>query len=133
MEEDLIAQLLPQPALSAVIGRELTWSIRNPGGSLPALVLHLISGRPDYTTKGASGLTPYLIQMDALGATAAEALAVKRGLVLALGQLGRPFLGVGFVEDERADFSHDAEPDAGGATDLFRQSLDVRLWHLSTP
>lgn len=133
MEQDLINQLLAQPALTAVVGQEITFDVRNPAAGLPALVLHKISGVPDYTTQGQSGLTPYRVQFDALGVTVVEALAVQRAVLLAIGQLAAPFAGIGFVLDQHADFSRDPAPDASGATDLFRQALDVRLWHLAQP
>lgn len=133
MEQALVAQLLASAALSVIVGRRITWSIRNPAQPLPAVVLHKISGRPDYTMAGPSGVTSYLVQMDCLAATAADAVAVQQALSAALGQLADPFRGVGFVTDERADFAHLDAPDAGRATDLYRQSLDVRLWLIQAP
>lgn len=129
MEEALTAQLLASAGLLALVGERITWGLREPGSPLPALVLTLISARPDYTTTGASGLTDNLIQADCWGATYAEAKAVARAVIDVCAQLSAPFRGPAFVESERDDAFQAAAPDADGGTDLFRTSLDLRAWH----
>ncbi|WP_426043699.1 tail completion protein gp17 [Caulobacter sp. DWR3-1-2] len=78
MEETLIAYLLASPSLVALIGDRLTPGVRTQGALLPALVFNLVSDLPDYSNSGPTGLTQARIQLDAYGATYAQAKAVAR-------------------------------------------------------
>lgn len=123
MEETIIAFLLADPALAALIGDRLTPGVRTQGASLPALVFNLISDLPDYTNDGPSGLAQARIQLDAYGETYAQAKAVQRataarvsGLRVTIG--GWAIQGV-FQQNARDTFTHDApEKIPGVSTDF---------------
>jgi len=123
MEESLVAQLLADAALAALVARRIKWLARPQASALPAVVLQVVSGPRGYTFAGPDGLTGYLVQIDCWAGTYPAAKGVARAAIAALGALSAPFQAA-FVEGERDSF--EAGP---AATDFFRTSLDVRVWH----
>lgn len=123
MEEAVIAWLLADPALAALIVDRLTPGVRTQGDHLPALVFNLISDLPDYSNDGQTGLTQARIQLDAYGSTYAQAKAVARaanarisGWRAVVG--GWTIQGV-FQQNARDTFTHDApEKIPGVSTDF---------------
>jgi hypothetical protein len=126
MEETVIAWLLAAPALAALIGERLTPGVRTQGAPLPALVFNLISDLPDYSNDGPTGLTQARIQLDAYGATYAEAKAVARAANARVsgwrGTVGGWAIQGVFQQNARDTFNHDAPEKIHGV------STDFIVW-----
>ncbi len=125
MEEALRAKLLATSAVAVLVADRVTWKLRKRGAPLPAIVLHLITRRPDVTRDGPSGLSWSRVQADCLGTTHYEALTVRRAVEAALNGLVEPPFQVVTVIAERDD--SDAAQDGGDP--IHRNSLDLSVWH----
>jgi hypothetical protein len=127
MEEALTAHLLASPALAALVGSEIHWKLRPQGSPLPAVVLHLISGPGDYTTKARSSLTRNRVQVDCLSEDYLVAVRVSRAVVAAADAIaGQAGFQAAFVEGERDTLT-------GTNTDthtdpIVGRSLDLMVW-----
>ncbi len=128
MREGLTALALADAGLSAVVGPNIYWAARPQASTLPAIVLHRISGTRDLTQDGFSGLVERRVQADCIGATAADAGAAA-GALVTFAKLVRGVTSAGvlfsaiFPDDERDTF-------AGASPDPIHQTtLDLRVWH----
>lgn len=126
MEEDLIAHMLADAGLAGV---SVNWNVRPQGDPLPAIVMRVVSGVPNYHTAGASGLVETRLQLDCYGKTYLAAKSAARSAVASItgkrfAQGNTKFSG-GFVNGERDDFSAPAD----GAEKQHRVMLDINLWH----
>lgn len=126
MEEDLIAHMLADAGLAGVA---LHWNKRPQGGPLPAIVLRVVSGVPNYHTAGPSGLVETRLQLDCYAAGYLAAKTAARSAVASItgkrfAQGNTKFSG-GFINGERDDFS----APTGGAEKTDRVMLDINLWH----
>jgi hypothetical protein len=135
MEEALVAHLLADVVLAALVVDRITWAVRPQGSTLPALVLTRIDGLPDYTMAGPSGLVSSRIQVDSWAQTYAAAKDAARaaeaalsGIDVEIGDGNSPAtvttLRGGFKQGERDDF----EKSAGGV-ELYRVSQDFIIWN----
>ena len=128
MEEEWIAALIADEGVAALAGARVSWAIRSPGDKLPAIVCHLVSRPRRYTFAGRDGLQDTLVQVDCW---ATDYLAAKR-LARAVeawtdAGIGGGFV-AGFIENERDGVERGAAPSAAGPKDLYRTSLDIRVW-----
>jgi hypothetical protein len=126
MEEALIAVLLADAPLVALVEDRINWDVIPQGNVKPTVVMHLVTGTPDYHMTGPSGLVPSRVQVDCRGVTKAAALAVARAVESRLsgfsGTQGNiVFQGI-FKEDARSGFEGE------GADKVFRESADYRIW-----
>lgn len=128
MEEDLVAHLLADTALAALVGPRINWLKRPQADALPAISLQVASAPHTYTMKGREPLVGRLVQMDVWASTYASKTAVKRALIAALTGAKTGALRGGFLENERETTEDQDGPDASGSTTYFRHSLDVRVW-----
>lgn len=128
MEEDLVARMLANTALTDLVSTRINWLNRPQEEGLPAVTLQVISGGRDYHMKGATGLRSPRIQVDCWGSSYLEAKAVSRALVGAIEppdvQGATRFI-ASFLENE-TDFP--PEDLAGGVT-AYRVSMDWILWN----
>lgn len=129
MEEALRAYLLAQTAIANLVAARIHWGMRPQGEALPGIVLGVVSRLPVARHSGPAGLSEARIQIDAYGATYAQARGLARALRAALSvrafeQGGVKFQGA-FQLGER-DLS---EAGATEATRVFRVSLDFQMWH----
>ena len=125
MEETLIAFLLADSGIAAIIGKEATWAERKQGGAFPALVLHRISGNRDYNMQGPSGLVQSRIQADCWALKYADAIKLSRAVRLALSGYQAGNIQGAFIDSERQS----VEQETNGAQRYFRVSLDFMIWH----
>jgi len=133
MEEALLAYLLADAGLSALVGTRIYWGQRPQGEAPPAIVLHLVSGPVDYVMTGPDGLVGYLVQANALGSTALESLLVRRAARAAFEALSSAPFSRAFIENQRTHPVERTEgPQASGQTEIHLNSLDVRVWHIET-
>lgn len=128
MEEQLIALLLGDAMLSGLVGNRIFWMKMEPNGSLPRIVLNVISDSADYNMNGVSGLRSSRVQIDCYGETYASAKSVSRAVDGVLsGYKGTSgaikFDGI-FLIDQRDAIEDDDAPD-----DLFGVSADYQIWH----
>lgn len=133
MEEAVRRLLLDAAPLKALVGTRVDWGVRSQGGSLPAVVIHLISAVPGMTMAGPSGWSRDRLQFDCWGRTykaahdVADVLAGPGGLLL---RLHRDLPGVRlrtFIIGRRSDSDRD---DSGP---VHRASVDVLAWHTPIP
>lgn len=129
MEEALIAYLLADAGVAALVATRVTPGKRTQGGDLPAIVFHLVSGAPEYDDQGTTGLVDSTIQIDCWASTYTGAKLVARAVKAALQDFDGTIDGVEFqavfLEAER-DFA----PSGGGQAEyLHRTSLDFNPWH----
>lgn len=130
MEEALRARLVATAAVTDLVpAARIIWSQRL-GPALPAIVLHRITGRPDYHLQGPSGLVDSLVQIDCWGASFASATSCARAVRDALSAYGEGLISRCFIENQRSSFEK-GEGATGSTTptDFHRSSLDVRVWH----
>lgn len=128
MEEDLVARLVADAGVSALVGEAVSWFERNRDDALPALVLTKVSPGRDYTHGGADGLDGPRVQFDCLGRTGTEAVALKRAVVACMEQaatVGDTLFHIAFLEGE--NWIAQGEQDGGEA--LFQLSLDFIFYH----
>lgn len=133
MEEDLRAALVADAALAALVGRRINWLTRPLGSSLPAVVLQVISAPETSSNDGPDDLLPYLVQIDCWGETYLSAKTVARAVRAVCVALKTAPLRAGFIENKRDGFEPGDGPQADGAVNFFRVSLDVRVWHGPPP
>lgn len=129
MEEDLVALLLEESTLSALVGSKVWWSQAVQGEAPPYVTLRVISAPRDYHMQGASGLVESRVQIDCDAATYAAAKSVARAVEGALSgfkgtQGNTKFLAV-FLDQERDS----NEELTGTSKRMFRTSLDFLIWH----
>lgn len=128
MEEDLIARLVADAGVSAVVGAGVSWFERNRDDALPVLVLTKVSPGRDYAHDGPDGLDGPRVQFDCLGSTGDEALALKRAVVACMEQpatVGNTLFHNAFLEGET--WIPQGEQDGGEP--LFQLSLDFIFYH----
>jgi hypothetical protein len=128
MEEDLVARLLANTSLAALVGNRIVWIERPQGQALPSVTLQVISAGRDYHMKGASGLAGTRVQIDCWGASYASAKAVSRALIAAIepsAQHGNTRFSAAFLESG-TDFPPE---DIAGGTRVYRVKMDWIIWN----
>lgn len=127
MEAALIAKLLANSALTALVSTRINWSRRPQGEALPAVVLHRIDGQPDYHHAGPSGLVVSRVQVDAWASSYGSAKSVARAVEAAVTGFaftqGAIRFDVILVASER-DSTDEIAPNT-----YFRTSLDLMVHH----
>lgn len=133
MEEALTNLLLADTGVTALVGNRVTWLARGQASALPAIVLSRVTGLPDYTMAGPSGLVMSRVQVDCWGLSYAAAKTAARAVKAALSGLGGEHGGITFggmfVEGERDDFDSGSNVQTGAAERYYRTSLDFIIWH----
>lgn len=128
MEEALTAFIGEAAAVVALVGVRITWGERAQGAPLGAIVLHRISGVPEYADDGESGLIQSRIQADCLGETKSAATAIARALKAAVSGKSFERGGIEFqtidIEDERSDFGLGVAKER-----IHRTIVDLLIWH----
>lgn len=127
MEEALSAFLLASAGLSALVGTRVDWSRRPQAGALPSIILHQISAPRTYTMTGRDALMGQLVQIDCWGVSFKSAKDTARAVAAVLETPPPPEIRAFFIENERTDL----DPGESGSIDLYRTSLDVRVWTIT--
>ena len=128
MEENLIAHLLADSGLSALVSTRVHPGSLPQDSALPAVVVNRISGAPQYDDKGETGLNEARIQLDCWAGTYSLAKLVARAVIARLsafdGAVGTTVFVHIMLESER-----DTRETGGNAAEhLFRTSLDFNIW-----
>lgn len=122
MDEALHALLIGNAGVNVRIAGRCWWGVAQQGGSLPALVLNIISGRDSPHLTGTDGLWRYRVQVDCYGADRPAARGLSRDVIALLnGYTGGGFNAV-FLDTERENFE-DAAVDRPS-----RVSLDFNIF-----
>ena len=127
MEQALITLLSGHTALTALVGNRISWVLRPQGDDLPAIVLHQISGQPDRTFSGQSGLYQSRIQLDCYALSYATSLQVSRAVEAAIA-VRRGFIGNVNFQGLFIDAVRSGVEDLG-TDNIFSTSLDLLVWH----
>lgn len=120
---ELNAHLRANAGLAAIVGTRVEWAKVPQGMAMPAVILHAISAPPLYDLDGRVGLVGELVQIDCWATTFLTARNLAAAVKSALDGLNTPPLQA-FIENERSDLDT-----AEGRPDLYRTSLDCRVWH----
>lgn len=136
MEAALRNALLAAPALIALVGGEaaprIHWSRLPERKALPALILHQVgSGPVQHTQKGRVPTQDHVVQFDCWAGSSVEAIALREALLAVLDDLKTRPLMV-FSESFYTDWSPAPGPDPKNASEMFRASLDARVWWFPT-
>jgi hypothetical protein len=84
MEEAIIARLLADSGVAAIVATRVFPGSRPQGSALPAAVLNRISGGPEYADDGEVGLEQGRMQIDCWAATYGEAKLLARAVTACL-------------------------------------------------
>jgi len=124
MEEALIAVLLADTALAALVGNSVFPVARPQGSTLPAIVLHRIGSAPLNADDGEVGLENARMQIDCWARTYTEAKHTAHAVMLRLSGFEGGAHGTVLQSIER-----DLREGGGNAAAyLFRASLDFIIW-----
>jgi hypothetical protein len=126
MEDALTDLLLAYTPLTALVGQDVTPSVRLQATGLPAVVITRVSGARDYHMGGASGLTQSRMQIDCYGSTWPQAKSVARAVIARLsGFNGRTTASVirSAMLDSERHFFEGEDPET-----VHRISLDFNVW-----
>lgn len=107
---------------AAVPHAAVDWGWSAQGASLPRIVLYRVSGGPDYTMSGPSGLAEARVQVDCFAGTMRDAKMIGRAVRSALSGLRSGVISGAFLDQER-----DLPPDTDGAGMVARVSLDFNI------
>jgi len=131
MEQALIAKLLGEATIAAIVGTRIFYNTRAQGEDLPAVVMHVIDKVPVDSAEGADVLTISRVQVDCIGTTYGSAKGLARAVKRALAtppeftQDGVEFSAV-YVEAERDDFEKSTTKDS---ISVHRVAVDFMLSH----
>lgn len=135
MEEQIIAALLADPDVSALVGNKV-YPGRVPQGVLPpAIVFNTVASVPEYADGGEIGLTESSIQIDCWAETYGSAKVISRAVSKLLS--GKWFT-AGDVEfqfvlqDSARDLSTDSVR-VNQADYYYRAMLEFTVWHSPAP
>lgn len=136
MEEALRTALIANAALVALVGGaaapRIHWDRLPERKSLPAVILHQVtSGPAAHTYKGRVPTQDWIVQIDAWGGSKAEALAVRGAVLEALDALKTRPLMV-FPETFHSDWDSTPGPDLKSSSEIYRASIDAKVWHFPT-
>jgi hypothetical protein len=133
METALTAALLASSGLTTLLGgasaARIHWDKLPSPEALPSLILHAMpSAADDYVMAGRTPTTEQWVQCDCWATTKLAAIGVRDALVAVCDGLVAPPLQA-FIERRHAAWDRAQGADAAGGVDLYRVSLDVRVWH----
>ena len=124
MEEAIIARLLADAGVAAIVGTRVFPGMRPQGSALPAAVLNRISGGPLYADDGEVGLEQARIQIDCWADTYTAAKKLARAVTACLSAFDGT-VGTTTFEFIELDIERDLQEGGGDAASYpFRTALD---------
>lgn len=128
MEEAIIAKLLADAGVSALVGTRVRPMSLPQGEPLPAITVRRIDGGPTYCDDGESGLATGRVQIDTWGTTYADAKGAARAVTDSLSAFVGTVSGVSFrnvLVDDEQDYR---ESGASQAEYRYRTRVDFIVW-----
>lgn len=119
-------RLLGAPAVAALVGTRVDWTVRQQGAPLPAIVLELITDPRPQTHDGPDSIRWSRVRAKCLAETRAGAVALREATIPALvpaGEFGGVWFDNSYVDQVR---------DLGGDTEtgfVHCDGVDFILWH----
>lgn len=129
MLTDLIAFLLAQAGITALVETRIYPVQRPQGSEFPAIVLQRISGAPESDDDGNSGIAVNRVQVDCYALSYRAVSEIAAAIATALS--GRAFThgATEFQSVTTEDESDTTEMSADGKTPIFRTRFDFMIWH----
>jgi hypothetical protein len=128
MEEAIIARLLGESGVAAIVTTRIFPGSRPQGSALPAIVLNRISGGPEYADDGEVGLEQARIQIDCWAATYGEAKLLARAVTACLSAV-EGTVGATVFQSIELDIERDLREGGSAAADYpYRTALDFLIW-----
>jgi len=125
-ELGLVARLLADPDVAAMVGNNVEWDDRAPDAPLPAIMLQTITDDRPQTHDGFDTFRPSRVQLNALARTKAEATALRDLAITAL--IGPAYAeGAEFLRSFVDGGGSDAERLPTGR--ICRERCDLIIWH----
>lgn len=124
METALLARLVADASVSALIGSRAAWGTRIDAAVLPAIVLTRVTGGRDYHHAGADDLATPVVQIDCLAETYAGAVALANAVIAAVEPAGAPF-GQSFLRSHQ-DMTPPTKVDGGQR--VYRRMLQFDIF-----
>lgn len=128
MEEAFRALLTGDAGVAALCSTRVYWDEIPQAASAPLVVLFRISGVPDYSTAGATGLVMSRVQANCRADTKAAAIGLARAVEAKLSGFSGTQSGIRFkpilLAMHRSRF---VKPDA--AESYYVEELDFEIWH----
>lgn len=121
------AYLLANGPLSEAVGSRVAWGFLPRAGGLPAVALGVIGPGFDYTYKRLSATRRPLVRITCWAATPDDADALKELVIAACSTPVGEIRGV-FLQSERDGEAMGDGPRADTTRDVYRTSLEVRVW-----
>lgn len=118
-EQQLRAALVGHAGVTALVGARVYPLLIPEGTPLPCVTYQRVSGTPENTLEGHSGLEEVMVQVDCWSATYGGAKALAKQVRAAMA--AAPF---GSYLDQDRDL-YDGEPN----NTIYRVSCDYRCWH----
>ena len=129
MEEAIIARLLADPGVTAIVGTRVHPGSVPQGTALPAIVFNRVDGAPLYSDDGEAGLETERVQIDCWSDSYSEAKRLARAVRASLSAFAGTVAGVAF-QNILLDAERDLRERGSGAESYpFRTSLDFIIWH----
>lgn len=129
MENAVIAKLLADSGLAALVDNRIYPVARPQGSMLPAITLQTVSNVPVYTNDGEAGIAEARVQIDCWGATYSSVKTVARAVTASLSAFFGTVDGVAF-QNVLLDGERDSRESGSNAPEyLFRTQLDFRVWY----
>lgn len=129
MEEALIAKLLADGGVAALVGTRVYPVARPQGSVFPAVTLATVSNVPVYTNDGESGIAEARVQIDCWGETYGSVKTAARAVIAALSAFFGTVDGTVF-QYVLLDGERDSRESGSNAPEyLFRTQLDFRVWY----
>lgn len=119
--------LLADAALTGQVGDRIAWGFLPREGGLPAIALTTTAHSFDYTYKALSETRRPLVTITCWAGTPDEAEALKDLVIAACKDSAGEIRGV-FFQSERDGEAMGDGPRDDGSRDVYRTSLDARVW-----
>ena len=126
MEGALLARLMADAAVAALVGTRVYWEDRPQEDALPAITLQVIPSKRVQHMTGFQRLQLTRVQMDVWAESYESKKAVAEAAIAAV----TPRATVGGVRFDRAIIDRDGDlPARAGETSIRRRSIDLGIWH----
>ncbi|MCB1476650.1 MAG: DUF3168 domain-containing protein [Rhodobiaceae bacterium] len=128
MEEALIAFLLADSGLTALVGTRVSYAVNQQGAPLPRVTILPVSRVPGYADDGEAGLTEARLQIDIYASSLAAAREIAAAVFARLSAVSAVISGVDFQTIELLDEDASFEALTDG-DQPYRVRQDYLIWH----